>query len=74
MQDAILNFTGTPEEIQVTLANVDLALAKDDIDTALTVLRGITPDQQNYTEAKEKIAKIYLERRKDKKLYIACYR
>ncbi|KAJ8418795.1 hypothetical protein AAFF_G00002940 [Aldrovandia affinis] len=74
MQDAIVNFTGTPEEIQVTLANVDLALAKDDINTALTVLRGITPDQQYYTEAKEKIAKIYLEKRRDKKLYIACYR
>ncbi|XP_035271756.1 tetratricopeptide repeat protein 21B-like [Anguilla anguilla] len=74
MQDAIVNFTGTPEEILVTLANVDLALAKDDSDTALTVLRNITPDQQHYTEAKEKIAKIYLEKRKDKKLYIACYR
>ncbi|XP_036378258.1 tetratricopeptide repeat protein 21B [Megalops cyprinoides] len=74
MQDAIVNFTGTPEEIQVTLANVDLALSKDDINTALTLLRGITPNQLHYAEAKEKIAKIYLEKRKDKKLYIACYR
>ncbi|KAG9347780.1 hypothetical protein JZ751_003795, partial [Albula glossodonta] len=74
MQDAIVNFTGTAEEIQVTLANVDLALAKDDVSTALNLLRGITPNQQQYTEAKERIAKIYLENRRDKKLYIACYR
>jgi tetratricopeptide repeat protein 21B len=45
LQDAIVAFAGTPEEICVTIANVDMALAKDDLDTALSVLRGITPDQ-----------------------------
>lgn len=74
MQDAIMNFSGTSEEIRVTVANVDLALAKDDIDIALSVLRGITPDQPHYTDAREKMALIYLQRRRDKKLYIACYR
>uniref|UniRef100_A0A674BXT0 Tetratricopeptide repeat domain 21B n=1 Tax=Salmo trutta TaxID=8032 RepID=A0A674BXT0_SALTR len=74
LQDAIVEFAGTPEEICVTIANVDMALAKDDLDTALSVLRGITPDQTHYTAAKEKMALIYLQRRKDKKLYIACYR
>ncbi|XP_055784139.1 tetratricopeptide repeat protein 21B-like isoform X2 [Salvelinus fontinalis] len=74
LQDAIAAFAGTPEEICVTIANVDMALAKDDLDTALSVLRGVTPDQTHYTAAKEKMALIYLQRRKDKKLYIACYR
>lgn len=45
LQDAVVEFAGTPEEICVTIANVDMALAKDDLDTALSVLRGITPDQ-----------------------------
>uniref|UniRef100_A0A4W5PXY2 Tetratricopeptide repeat domain 21B n=1 Tax=Hucho hucho TaxID=62062 RepID=A0A4W5PXY2_9TELE len=74
LQDAIVAFAGTPEEICVTIAIVDLALAKDDLDTALSVLRGITPDQTHYTVAREKMALIYLQRHKDKKLYIACYR
>ncbi|XP_015209733.2 tetratricopeptide repeat protein 21B isoform X1 [Lepisosteus oculatus] len=74
MQDAIVHFTGTPEEIRVTIANVDFALAKDDTEAALTLLQNIKPSQQYYTEAKEKLAKVYLHKRKDKKLYIACYR
>ncbi|XP_045566828.1 tetratricopeptide repeat protein 21B isoform X2 [Salmo salar] len=74
LQDAVVEFAGTPEEICVTIANVDMALAKDDLDTALSVLRGITPDQTHYAAAKEKMALIYLQRCKDKKLYIACYR
>ncbi|XP_066572827.1 tetratricopeptide repeat protein 21B [Amia ocellicauda] len=74
MQDAIVNFAGTPEEIRITVANVDLALAKDDTETALAMLRNINPSQQYYSEAREKMAAIYLEKRKDKQLYIACYR
>ncbi|CAB1350057.1 unnamed protein product, partial [Coregonus sp. 'balchen'] len=71
--DAMVAFAGTPEEICVTVANVDLALAKDDLDTALSILRGITPDQTHYTVAREKMALIYLQRRKDKKLAIEVY-
>ncbi|XP_020661983.3 tetratricopeptide repeat protein 21A [Pogona vitticeps] len=73
MQDAINEFSGTPEEIRVTVANVDLALSKGEVDVALTMLRNVTPNQPYYTEVKEKMAQIYLLIRKDKKLYIACY-
>lgn len=74
MQDAIVEFTGTPDEMRVTLANVDLALSKGDTETALSVLRNITPTHPYYTEAKEKMADIYLHKRNDKRLYIGCYR
>ncbi|XP_075412150.1 tetratricopeptide repeat protein 21A [Tenrec ecaudatus] len=74
MQDAINEFSGTPEEIRITLANVDLALSKGNVDVALTMLRNITPRQPCYTEAKEKMASIYLQTRKDVRLYIGCYR
>ncbi|KAM4605930.1 tetratricopeptide repeat protein 21B-like [Polymixia lowei] len=74
MQDAIKKFRGTAEEIRVTLANVDLALAKSNLDTALDILRDIAPGQSHYIEARQKMADIYLVHRRDKKLYIACYR
>uniref|UniRef100_A0A671FL58 Tetratricopeptide repeat domain 21A n=1 Tax=Rhinolophus ferrumequinum TaxID=59479 RepID=A0A671FL58_RHIFE len=74
MQDAINEFSGTPEEIRVTIANVDLALSKGNVDMALSMLRNVTPQQPCYTEAKEKMASIYLQTRKDARLYIACYR
>ncbi|XP_004676352.2 PREDICTED: tetratricopeptide repeat protein 21A [Condylura cristata] len=74
MQDAINEFSGTPEEIRITIANVDLALSKGNVDMALSMLRNITPKQPCYTEAKEKMASIYLQTRKDTRLYIGCYR
>ncbi|XP_063003515.1 tetratricopeptide repeat protein 21A [Elgaria multicarinata webbii] len=73
MQDTINEFSGTPEEIRVMVANVDLALSKGEVDLALTMLRNITPNQPYYTEVKEKMAQIYLQIRKDKRLYIGCY-
>ncbi|XP_034340008.1 tetratricopeptide repeat protein 21A isoform X1 [Arvicanthis niloticus] len=73
MQDAINEFSGTPEEMRITVANVDLALSKGNVDLALNMLRGITPKQPCYTEAKEKMASIYLHTRKDVRLYISCY-
>ncbi|XP_032656726.1 tetratricopeptide repeat protein 21A [Chelonoidis abingdonii] len=73
MQDAINEFSGTPEEIRITVANVDLALSKGEVEIALSMLRNITPSQPYYTEAKEKMAQIYLQIRKDKRLYIGCY-
>lgn len=74
MQDAINEFSGTPEEIRITIANVDLALSKGNVDMALSMLRNITPKQPCYMEAKEKMASIYLQTRKDIGLYIGCYR
>ncbi|XP_066100524.1 tetratricopeptide repeat protein 21A isoform X2 [Saccopteryx bilineata] len=74
MQDAINEFRGTPEEIRVTIANVDLALSKGSVDMALNMLKSITPRQPCYREAKEKMASIYLQSRKDIGLYIECYR
>lgn len=73
MQDAINEFSGTPEEMRITVANVDLALSKGNVDLALSMLRGITPKQPCYMEAKEKMASIYLHTRKDRRLYIGCY-
>ncbi|XP_051538517.1 tetratricopeptide repeat protein 21B [Myxocyprinus asiaticus] len=74
LQDAILSFKGTPEESRVMLADVDLALVRDDVDTAVVILQNILPNESTYIQAREKMAHIYLERRSNKKLYVACYR
>ncbi|XP_006890641.1 PREDICTED: tetratricopeptide repeat protein 21A isoform X2 [Elephantulus edwardii] len=74
MQDAINEFSGTPEEVRITIANVDLTLSKGNVDLALSMLRSIGPKQPCYTEAKERMASIYLQIRKDVRLYIGCYR
>ncbi|XP_020499812.1 tetratricopeptide repeat protein 21B [Labrus bergylta] len=74
MQDAINEFSGTPEELRVTIANADLALLRGDTELALSMLRNITPEQPYYIQAKEKMGDIYLNHRKDKRLYASCYR
>ncbi|XP_077473594.1 tetratricopeptide repeat protein 21B [Stigmatopora argus] len=74
MQDAINEFSGTPEELRVTIANADLALLRGDTELALSMLRNITPEQLYYIQAKEKMASIYLNHKKDKRLYVSCYR
>ncbi|BFZ22635.1 hypothetical protein BsWGS_25674 [Bradybaena similaris] len=74
MQDAINEFQGTPEEVRVLIANADLSLDRGDVEMALGMLRNITPDQAYFVEAREKMADIYLNHRKDKRLYASCYR
>jgi len=74
MQDAINEFHGSAEEVRITVANADLALMRDDVEGALAMLRNITPEQPYFVEAREKMANIYLEHRKDKRLYTGCYR
>nr|XP_030134266.3 tetratricopeptide repeat protein 21B isoform X1 [Taeniopygia guttata] len=73
IQDAMNEFSGTPEEIRVVIANADLAIAQGDVKHALTMLRNITLEQPYFVQVKEKMADIYLQYRKDKKLYVACY-
>lgn len=74
MQDAINMFSGTPEELRVTIANADLALLRGDTELALSILRNITQEQPYYVQAIEKMADIYLNHMKDKRLYVGCYR
>ncbi|XP_069472384.1 tetratricopeptide repeat protein 21B [Ambystoma mexicanum] len=74
LQDAINEFSGTPEELRIMIANSEMALAQGDVERALTMLRNITAEQPYFIQAKEKMADIYLHHRKEKKLYVSCYR
>ena len=74
IQEALTEFGGTSEETRISVANVDLLLSRGDIDNALSLLKKIEPSQPYYVEAREKMAKIYLDHRKDKRLFIATYK
>ena len=74
MQDALNEFKGTSEETRVSVANVDLLLNRGDVDSALSLLKKIDPAQPYYVEARDKMASIYLNYKKDKRLYISTYK
>uniref|UniRef100_UPI00358DF2F5 tetratricopeptide repeat protein 21B n=1 Tax=Myxine glutinosa TaxID=7769 RepID=UPI00358DF2F5 len=74
MQDALNECSGTPEEVIATVCNADLAISIGDVNGALSMLKGISFNQPYFLQAKEKMAQIYLEQRKDKSLYLACYK
>ena len=63
MQDAINEFTGTPEEAKVCIANADLALSRGDSEHALSLLKTITEDKPYFIQAKEKMAQLYFSHR-----------
>ncbi len=48
---------------RITLANADFALAREDVDEALSLLRNIGEENRYYIQAKEKMADIYLNRK-----------
>ncbi|CAB4022833.1 tetratricopeptide repeat 21B-like, partial [Paramuricea clavata] len=73
MQDAMNEFSGTSEEVRISIANADLFLKRGDHKEALTILRSVTPEQSYFIQAREKMADIYLNHRKDKRLYASCY-
>ncbi|KAA3677554.1 tetratricopeptide repeat protein 21B [Paragonimus westermani] len=74
LQDAQLSFAGSPEVGRITIASADLALSQGDHEMALNTLRGIRQEHPYYLTARQQMANIYLHHRKEKKLYVACYR
>ena len=73
ISDAIREFEGTSEEVRVTVADSEMAIARGDIEGALKKLRKIPKDSPHYTKARMAMADIFLRHRKDKAMYIKCY-
>ncbi|KAK7082681.1 Tetratricopeptide repeat protein 21B [Halocaridina rubra] len=74
MAQAMTEFQGTGEEMKLNIASADLALQRGDVEHALSLLRGIPSDQQYYLEARDKMASIYLNHLKDKRMFASCYK
>ncbi|KAK3857879.1 hypothetical protein Pcinc_020970 [Petrolisthes cinctipes] len=74
MTQAMTEFQGTGEEVRLNMASADLALARGDPQHALSLLRAVEPIQQYYLQARDKMASIYLNHLKDKRMFASCYR
>ena len=60
--------------LRISIANADLAIASGNIEQALAALKAVAPDHPHYTQARKKMADIFLKHQKNKEQYIQCYR
>ena len=74
MKEAKSIFMGTPAEARVQLAEADIHTRGGDVDRALKILAAITVGQPCFVEAARRMADIYLNNRKDKKLFIQTHK
>lgn len=70
---AVGEFSNTPEEVRVMLAQADLAMKMGDTKKALNMLKKILPENRSFLQAKKKQAQIYLDELKDRNNYTRCY-
>ncbi|KAI3382363.1 hypothetical protein SNEBB_006716 [Seison nebaliae] len=70
---AVQRFKGTGEEARILIKNVDLTLSRGNTDVAINMLKRIQSNQTYYVDARERLARIYLEKKNDKNAYINTY-
>ncbi|CAG2171409.1 unnamed protein product, partial [Oppiella nova] len=75
LNDLLEDCRDTPDEGRIMIANAQLAEARGDIDTALSLLRDIKLEHgDHFVRSRELMALMYLKHRKDRRLYAGCYR
>jgi tetratricopeptide repeat protein 21B len=74
LAEAKTAFEGTSEEVRVTIADAQLAVKRGEVENALHALKMVTSNLPYYVQAQEAMASIYLNSRKDKRLYAQCYK
>lgn len=74
LHTAIEEFNGTPEEARFMILNAEQAMERKDVKTAIDVLNKIKPEESYYTQARTKLAEIYLKKRRDKSAFMQCFR
>lgn len=73
LRDAMMEFTGTSEEVRVIVASAQLSVARGDVDAALGQLNAVPKDSASYPLALNLKADIYLRHRRDRTRYIKCF-
>ncbi|KAF0696238.1 Aste57867_12996 [Aphanomyces stellatus] len=74
VKEALQVFKGTPQEVRVLVANSELAIKRGDFDNAIIMLNNVPQESPAYIKAQMIKADIYLQHRKEKKLYAECYK
>lgn len=74
LQEALQEFSGTNEELKITMVQADLLLEKGEIDQALAMLEDSKSIRSDRVLIKQKIADIYLNYKSDTKMYAKCYK
>lgn len=74
MDKAFSEFSNTPEEGRLIIANADLALDQGNITKVLEMLKGINAGQPYYLQAKTKLAHVYLKYKKDRLAFAQCFK
>ncbi|KAF4755305.1 Tetratricopeptide repeat protein 21B, partial [Perkinsus olseni] len=72
-EDALAEFTGTPEEVTIIVAGADVAVKRGDVDEALAALGRIPTTSATYVRARLTMGDIYKKHKKDRKSYAQCY-
>jgi tetratricopeptide repeat protein 21B len=70
ISDAVKEFEGTSQEVRVTVADCEMAIAAGDVEGALQRLRRVPPSSQHYMKSRVAMADIYLKHRHDRAAYI----
>ena len=61
MTSSIQNFSGTPEEVNVLIANSEMALESGDTKKAISILKGVAKDSTYYADSRILLSNIYLK-------------
>ena len=56
-------------ETKLIIANAKVEVEKGEVETALTLLRGLPAESPHYHAARKVLAGLYLEHRNDKRMY-----
>ncbi|CAD6197804.1 unnamed protein product [Caenorhabditis auriculariae] len=74
MSEALNEWQGKAEQEQLLISQAQILVSKGDPDGALAILQKVQPGQLSYHSARIKMAEIYIEEKKDKRMFAACYK
>ncbi|CAM9312824.1 unnamed protein product [Choristocarpus tenellus] len=67
-------FRGTPDQVQVVIANSQVAIERGDFDKAVAILNSVPKTSPAYISVQVVKANTYITLRRDKRTYAQCYR
>jgi|JI6StandDraft_1071083.scaffolds.fasta_scaffold07203_6 tetratricopeptide repeat protein 21B len=73
MEQAIRDFVGTSEEVNVLLTNALISIETGDIKKAISILKAVKSTSPYFVESRKMLADIHLTHLKSRKNYARCY-